>query len=120
MGTGDGPPFTPALLDRFAQSDTWIHGAFALEQGFIFTSMVLAGTTVAIIERRFTTAAIWCALAAMLSLTGIMHGYRFTPGDTAISLQPAWEWAVGYGAMAVTLWAARWFTEPDDDGAHGA
>lgn len=119
VGTPDGPPFSPALLERFAQSDTWMHGGFALEQGFIFTSMVLAATTVAIIERRFTTAATWCAVAAMLSLTGIMHGYQFTPGDTAIALQPAWEWAVGYAAMAVTLLAAQWITEPDDEGAHG-
>jgi AGZA family xanthine/uracil permease-like MFS transporter len=101
-GTGvpGGPPFSPALIDAFAASDTWIHGAFALEQGFIFTATVLAAATVGIIERRFTTAALWCAIGALLSAAGLMHGYRFTPGDTAIALTPAWEWAAGYAIMA--------------------
>jgi AGZA family xanthine/uracil permease-like MFS transporter len=101
-GTGvpGGPPFSPALIDAFRTSDTWIHGAFALEQGFIFTATVLAAATVGIIERRFASAALWCAVGAALSAAGLMHGYRFTPGDTAIALTPAWEWAAGYAIMA--------------------
>ena len=109
-----GQPFSEALLPEFAKSDTWIHGAFALEQGFIFTSMILAATTVAIIERKFATAATWLAAASVLSLTGLMHGYAFTPGDTVIALGPAWPWAVGYAAMALVMVAATWLTEPDD------
>ena len=53
VGVPGGPPFGPDLVGEFAASDTWIDGAFALEQGFIFTSMILAAATVAIIERRF-------------------------------------------------------------------
>ncbi len=118
VGSPGGPEFTPALIDRFAASDTWIHGAFALEQGFIFTSMILAAATVAIIERRFPLAALWCALAAMLSATGLMHGYRFTPADTVVALVPAWPWAIGYAIMALAFLAAPYVTEPDDAG-HG-
>jgi adenine/guanine/hypoxanthine permease len=114
MGMPDGPAFSPALLDRFAASDTWMHGGFALEQGFIFTSMILAAATVAIIERRFRSAAAWCSAAALLSATGLMHGYRFTHADTAIALEPAMPWAIGYAAMAAILLAAEWVTEPDD------
>jgi adenine/guanine/hypoxanthine permease len=114
VGIPGGPEFTPALIDRFAQSDTWIHGAFALEQGFIFTSMILAATTVAIIERRFQLAALWCALAAALSATGLMHGYRFTPSDTVVALVPAWPWAIGYAIMAIAFLVAPYVTEPDD------
>ena len=47
----------PDLVARFAASDTWIDGAFALEQGFIFTAMILSAATVGIIERRFARAA---------------------------------------------------------------
>lgn len=118
VGAPGGPEFTPALIDRFAASDTWIHGAFALEQGFIFTSMILAAVTVAVIERRFALAALWCALAAALSATGLMHGYRFTPSDTVVALVPAWPWALGYAIMAASFLLARWVTEPDDNAGH--
>ncbi len=118
VGGPDGPVFGPALVDAFARSDTWIHGAFALEQGFIFTSMVLAAATVAVIERRFEIAAAWCLVAAVLSATGIMHGYRFTPGDTVVDLAPAWPWATGYAIMAAVFAIGRWVTEPHDGEGH--
>jgi AGZA family xanthine/uracil permease-like MFS transporter len=110
MGVPGGPPFSPDLIPAFLASDTWIHGAFALEQGFIFTSTVLAAATVGIIERRFREAALWCAVAAVLSAVGLMHSYRWTPGDTAIALAPAWEWAAGYAIMAVVFAAAPFVT----------
>ncbi|MEM6994442.1 MAG: NCS2 family permease [Myxococcota bacterium] len=118
VGAPGGRPMTEGLLAEFAKSDTWIHGAFALEQGFIFTSMVLAATTVAIIERRFTVAATWLTAASLLSMTGLMHGYVFTASDTVIALGPAWPWAVGYAAMALVMVAATWVTEPDDGPTH--
>jgi AGZA family xanthine/uracil permease-like MFS transporter len=114
VGMPGGPPFSPALLAAFQASDTWMHGAFALEQGFIFTSMVLAAATVAVIERRFATAAAWCGAAAALSVLGLVHSYRWTPGDTAIALRPAWEWAAGYAIMAATFASARWTTAPGE------
>jgi AGZA family xanthine/uracil permease-like MFS transporter len=110
MGVPGGPPFTPALVAAFQASDTWIHGAFALEQGFIFTATVLAAATVSVIERRFVAAAGWCAVGAALSATGLMHAYRWTAGDTAIALEPAWPWVAGYAAMSAVFLAARWTT----------
>jgi AGZA family xanthine/uracil permease-like MFS transporter len=117
VGTPGGPPFGPDLVARFAASDTWIEGAFALEQGFIFASMILAAATVAIIERRFARAGGWMLAAAALSAAGLMHAYRYTPGDTAILLAPAWPWAIGYAVMGALLLAARWITEPGE--GHG-
>ncbi len=118
-GAPGGPPFSPELLDRFRATDTWIHGAFALEQGFIFSAMVLAAAAVEIIERRFLRAAAWAAAAAALSAAGLVHGYRFTPGDTAMQLGPAWPWASGYLAMAAVFFAARWVTVASrGDGGH--
>ena len=109
-------PFGPQLIEAFQGSDTWIHGAFALEQGFIFTAMVLAGATVAIIERKFFAAAAWFAGGAALSLAGLVHSYVFTPGDTAGALVPGFEWAIGYGAMAAIMLLARWLTTPTQEG----
>jgi AGZA family xanthine/uracil permease-like MFS transporter len=117
LGTPDAP-FSPDVIEAFARSDTWIHGAFALEQGFIFTSMIIAAATVAVIERKFNRAAAWCAAAAGLSAVGLMHGYRFTLADTVFDLRPGWSWTAGYVAMAVIMLAASWVTEPHDGGGH--
>jgi adenine/guanine/hypoxanthine permease len=114
VGSPDGPAFAPPLIDAFLGSDTWIHGAFALEQGFIFTAMILAAATVAVIERRFSQAAIWCWAGAALSAIGLMHSYRFTPGDTVVALAPAWPWAAGYAVMGLVFFAARWTTTPGE------
>ena len=68
MGVPGGEAFSPEIINRFMASDTWIHGAFALEQGFIFTAMVLAAATVHVIERKFKAAAAWCLVAAVLGV----------------------------------------------------
>jgi AGZA family xanthine/uracil permease-like MFS transporter len=108
--------FSEALIPAFLASDTWIHGFFALEQGFIFTAMILSAATVALIERQFVTASLWCLAGAALSAVGLLHSYQFTPGDTALSLSPAWPWAIGYAIMAAIFLSARWLTLPDEGG----
>src|SRR4051794_37380328 len=109
---GPAGPFTDALIGEFQKNDTWIAGAFALEQGFLFTAMVLSAAVVGVIERRWTSAAAWCAVAALLSATGLMHSYQWTFADTALKLAPAWPFVFGYSAMAILFFTARWTTEP--------
>jgi AGZA family xanthine/uracil permease-like MFS transporter len=117
-GPAGGAPFTESLIPAFASSDTWIHGAFALEQGFIFTSMILAAVVVCIVERNFMAGAVWCVAAAAMVCLGLMHGYEFTAGDTVISMKLVWpwanEWAIGYLSLAAVLVGARWVTVPAD------
>lgn len=115
MGDGDGPPFTNALLAEFAKADVWIDGAFALEQGAIFTATILAAATVAVIERRFVQAGLWCWLAGLLSVLGLMHSYRFAAGDTVLTLAPAWNWAIGYACMGLVFVSARWLSVPEKE-----
>ena len=112
---GPDHPFSPALIGEFLKTDTWIHGAFSLEQGFLFTAMLLSAAVVGVIERRFVTAAAWCAVAALLSAAGLMHSYQWTDGDTALKLAPAWPFVIGYSAMAVLFFTARWTTEEGGD-----
>jgi AGZA family xanthine/uracil permease-like MFS transporter len=114
FGAPGGPEFSEALIQAFLGTDTWIHGAFALEQGFILTAMILAATTVCIIERRFLAAAVWTWSAAALAALGLIHSYRFTVGDTAGYLVPAWPWALGYALMGGCFFVARWVTEGTD------
>jgi len=108
---GPAGPFSAALITEFQKSDTWIHGAFALEQGFLFSAMLLSAATVGVIERKWLVAAAWCASAALLSAAGLMHSYQWTFGDTALELAPAWPFAFGYTAMALVFATAKWTTE---------
>lgn len=114
-GSPNGPAITDALLPAFHAADVWADGAFALEQGVVFTAMILSAATVAIVERQFLRAAVWMAVAALLSATGLMHAYRYTGADTALDLHPAWPFVIAYLASAAVLVAARWLTVPEDD-----
>jgi AGZA family xanthine/uracil permease-like MFS transporter len=117
VGTPGGAPFSPALEEAFLASDTWIRGAFALEQGFIFTAMILSAATVEVIGRRFARAGAWMLVGAAASAAGLAHSYRYTAGDTAILLAPAWPWAAGYLAVAALFLVAPLVTEPGE--SHG-
>lgn len=103
-------PLTPALVAQFKLSDTFIEGAFALEQGFIFSAMILAAITVYIIERKFGQAALWALVAALLSWVGLIHSYRWTVADTVINLGfgAGSSWAMGYGLLAILFLYAGW------------
>lgn len=112
-GSEGGPVFDDQLLSAFP-ADIFIHGAFALEQGFIFSAMILAAATVYVIERRLTVAAVWCLAGAVLSLLGLVHGYSFTAGDTVLDAgHPAWTWCAGYAAMALCFLGARYVAEAE-------
>ncbi|KAB8335672.1 NCS2 family permease [Scytonema tolypothrichoides VB-61278] len=109
LGTPD-KPLTPALIEQFKLSDTYIDGAFALEQGFIFSAMILAGITVYIIERDFRKAGYWSIAAALLSWFGLMHSYRWTVADTVVNLGlgTGTSWAVGYILLAILFFYTEW------------
>lgn len=111
---GPAGPFTEALVVEFQKNDTWISGAFAIEQGFLFTAMLLSAAVVGVIERRWNVAAAWCVCAALLSATGLMHSYQWTFADTALRLSPAWPFVWSYLAMAAVFFSARWITEPGE------
>ncbi len=126
--------FSAKLVDAFHASGTYIDGGFALEQGTFYCALVLATVTVLIIERRLLAAAGWALAASALCLLGLLHSWRFTPGDTVSALPlldhltgtarpgeplfPAALHAAGYAGIAVVLVLARWFTEPETDETH--
>jgi AGZA family xanthine/uracil permease-like MFS transporter len=126
FGTAPGMALSPALVEAARANNFFIDGGFALEQGFIYSAMILAAMTVLIIENRFLAAAAWSLSASVLSLLGLMHSWQFTPGDTVVNipllealvngkpatLVPAWEFAVAYFLVAGILVGARWLTRP--------
>jgi AGZA family xanthine/uracil permease-like MFS transporter len=113
VGSAGGAPFGPDLIAAFQQSDTWIDGGFALEQGFIFTSMILSAATVAIIDGRFVKASLWCFAGALLAATGILHAYQFTPADAVLDPAPLGQiWKIAhdhpYTAYAILSGMSGW------------
>ncbi|MDX2288034.1 MAG: hypothetical protein NW217_04355 [Hyphomicrobiaceae bacterium] len=107
-----GTAFSPELEAKMAAAGNYIAGGFALEQGFIFTAMILSAVTVHLIERRFVAAAVWSIAAAGLSAVGLMHSYVFTPADAVGAFgTPGWPWVYGYLAMAGVFLSARWLVE---------
>ena len=95
-----------------SQGDLALVGAWALDQGALFTCMILAAATVAILTRQWRQAAIWFVIAAVLSLTGLMHGYAYTAGDVALKLGPAWPWAISYLVIAGLMLLAPYVSQP--------
>lgn len=102
-------PFNEAMITQLASGDVWAAGAFALEQGQIITSMLLAALLVFAIEKRFLAAAVCSGSAAVLSWFGVLHAWSFSTADTVLNLgwgtgQP---WAIAYGVITVLILIAR-------------
>jgi AGZA family xanthine/uracil permease-like MFS transporter len=89
-------------LASFGQSPA-MHGMISLQQGFIFTSMILAAIGVALIERRFQRAALWSVAACVLSAVGVIHAYDLTPAGVAnrFGFLAAPEFAAAYLMLGV-------------------
>jgi len=130
IGAGTGTvAFSPALVSRFHQAGFAIEGGFALEQGTFCCALILSAVTVFIIDRKFITAAAWSASAAVLSVLGLLHAWKFQPNDTVgtlpllerlagtaaagTALVPAAGFAIGYASLAAVLLLVRVFAEPD-------
>ncbi|MFN7145742.1 MAG: NCS2 family permease, partial [Myxococcota bacterium] len=105
--------FGPELGDALTKADVHADGLFALEQGFIFTAMLLSAATVDVIEGRFRRAAAWMAAGAVLSALGLIHAWGWGVGDTVLVLKPgvATDAALGYAAGALVLFLAPWLGE---------
>jgi AGZA family xanthine/uracil permease-like MFS transporter len=109
-------PFNPeTLVTAFEANDVYITGAFALEQGLIFSSMILSAITVCIIEKKFAQASLWALIAAFLSWLGLLHSFQWTLGDTVLNL--GWgkgsSYALSYVLLALLLFYAQWNHKAD-------
>ena len=85
-------------LAKFTHESVAMHGMISLERGFIFTSMILPAIGVALIERKFTRAAVWGLAAALLSGFGVIHAYELTPAGivSRFGVMAAPEFFLGY------------------------
>ena len=65
---------TPELTARLAGEGVLLHGLEVLGGGAVLTGIMLSATTVFIIERQLWRAAVFAAVAALLTSFGFMHG----------------------------------------------
>jgi AGZA family xanthine/uracil permease-like MFS transporter len=131
IGAGASPvPFSASLVSDFHRAGFAIEGGFALEQGTFCCALILSAITVFIIDRKFVTAALWSLTAAVLSLLGILHAWKFQPNDTVGTIPllerlagplasgtaavPALGYAIGYASLAAILLLVRCFAVPDE------
>jgi AGZA family xanthine/uracil permease-like MFS transporter len=59
--------------------ELFFSGMLALAQGFILISIFFSAIVANVIDYRLRRAAAWCAIAAVFSACGAIHGYVFTP-----------------------------------------
>jgi AGZA family xanthine/uracil permease-like MFS transporter len=119
--------FTAASVEKWHAQNLYLDGAFALEQGFVFTATIWAAMLFYVVGRRFLLAAVWSGVGALLSLLGLIHAWKFVPGDTAMNMPlldwlcrqpiagglfPAWPYAAAYAVIVAFLvvvqkWGSR-------------
>jgi AGZA family xanthine/uracil permease-like MFS transporter len=87
--------------------DLYIYGIIALSQGFMLTCMILSAMLVFVIERQFLKAALWTAVAALLSFFGVIHAYELTPAgvQNRFGAGAAGDFALAYLVAALLLLA---------------
>ncbi|MFQ5423174.1 MAG: NCS2 family permease [Phycisphaerae bacterium] len=90
-------------LETVRTDDWWPIGVYALagaNSGFVITCIIISAISAFLIDRRFKTAAIWCVIAATVTLLGFQHAYRIEPG--AAGPQELLIWQRGEPAFEVT------------------
>lgn len=100
-------PMTPELSARLASEGVLLQGLETLGGGAVLTGIILAATTVFIIERQFWRASAFAAVGAGLTFFGFMHSERigFAQSPTV---------AIGYLMIAAFLVAcAKFAVEPN-------
>ncbi len=116
LGFGPGQtPMPEGILDRFAAEELFVEGIFALNAGYIYSSLILTAIVVAICERRFRAGALWAVAGAALSTLGFMHGFEFDATGYTEVLRPAWTWTAGYVILALILLLTPVITTPQSE-----
>jgi AGZA family xanthine/uracil permease-like MFS transporter len=94
-------------------SELPIYGMIALSQGAILISMVWAAALAYTFDRRFLKAAVWMAVASLLSFFGLIHAYAVTQQGVENKLQffAATDFALGYAAAALFLVGCHFYSK---------
>ncbi|MEI8018036.1 MAG: NCS2 family permease [Schlesneria sp.] len=98
-------------------NDFVLHGMISLQQGYIFTCMILAAISAFLIDRKFFAAGAWSVIGAVCAAIGLTHAYQINgnvvdflfafaaPTSEAATTYRSWNVAVGYLLMAGSFFA---------------
>lgn len=101
-------PYSEELFTMLTErGNLFAEGVFALEQGWLYCSVLLTSVMVAIIDKRFTALMGWLGAGAGLAAVGIIHNFRILDTDITTQLGPAWEWVFGYLLALALLFLVR-------------
>ncbi len=93
----------------------WVQGLFALNQGFIVSSMIFAALLVYAAERQWLRVAAWSLVASILAFFGVIHAYELGPlgvqGKFGWAASPAFA-AAYLGVAVLALGLRRWAPAP--------
>lgn len=106
-GSEDMPFSTELFTMMTEKGNLFAKGIFALEQGWLYTSIVMTSVMVAIIDRKFTAMMGWLAAGGGLAFMGIAHNFKILNTDITTKLGPAWEWVLGYLLALIMLYLVR-------------
>jgi AGZA family xanthine/uracil permease-like MFS transporter len=105
----------------------------SLQQGYIFTCMILAAISAFLIDRKFFTAAVWSLIGAACTAIGLTHAYQLNQSKqlngnvvdflfvmTKPTLESArayrsWDVAIGYLMMASAFYILGHYSRRRDD-----
>jgi len=116
FGEADQPYSFELLANLTAKGNLFAEGVFALEQGWLYASILLCGFMVALIERKFSVAIGWLIASAGLSTLGVIHHFKVLSSDITTSIGPAWEWVFGYLVAALLMVAVKFVMAHKSDG----
>lgn len=103
-------PYSTELFQTLTErGNLFVTGIFALEQGWLYCSIVLTAVMVAIIDRKFTALMGWLLAGSILAAVGIIHNFRIYTQDITSQLGPAWQWVFGYLLAIALLYIVRSF-----------
>lgn len=108
-------------------NDFVLHGMISLQQGYIFTCMILAAISAFLIDRKFVAAGLWSLIGALCAMIGLTHAYQLN-GNTVDFLfafaSPAmqtslayrsWNVAIGYLLMAGAFFGFAYYVRGKTD-----
>lgn len=82
----------------FSSAGLQLEGLVALSQGFMISSLIWSASGTCLIDRRFTTAAIWMLVGAVAAFFGFIHAGTVSPSGA--TYQIGWAsggvWSMGY------------------------
>jgi AGZA family xanthine/uracil permease-like MFS transporter len=97
-------------------------GMVALDQGFIFSSMLLASISVFLIDRDFLKAACWSLAGVALAFFGAIHAYRFAGNEVVadMGVGTGLKYSLGYASFCIVFILFHLYRKRRGEGADDA